>query len=180
MPAISRGRLNQIKVTHLQKTSEVRVAHQSFTRKRRMYLNAVIRNDLAYAKTVEKKVMEQLMASHQWKSMASNPSFQNSVIKWLRKGAPLSNAVHIAQKQVEYEGIKETHLVNNPRFRKPEVLRKELELLELEYQTLKLAFSQASKHKLESTARDIQQQIEVKVRAIAGHRRILEKRLVEG
>jgi len=103
--------------------------------------------------------------------------FVSDLRGYLRQGIPLSNALKISLLISDLRARKDIHLPDNPRYRKPEVLRQELEIIELEYQSLRLARKKAEEFGLREIEARLRQKISSKAKSINEYYTIFKKRL---
>jgi hypothetical protein len=91
----------------------------------------------------------------------------------------LSNALKITVLGSKFPALDSLHLPHAPKYRKPEVLASELEIIQLEYESLRLARKQAEKRGLSAIESKLRTKIASRAKLIATYKRIFSTRLVE-
>lgn len=181
MPAISGPRKAQIKRDMLAK-AKAQKAIRPLARKRAGYLEAVTLHDMPAMRQFERQLITHL-ATHSTESTRSalhNPISLREFIEDMRIGIPFSNAIHLLEMRFEYLQNPHKHIETNPRFRKPNVLRQEMEILEYAYHSLQVDHRNARKRGLTSSMEQIARELERIAKKIVYYNKIFSSgKLVE-
>lgn len=182
MPAIPGRRKNEIKRAMLSKAKLLSTPVKRTIRGRKRYLEAVLNGNKPEMRKREKEIIRTLFlnGSTLVRAGLSKKIPRDKFIHHLRKGIPLSNATHLLELFTHYLQLENTRLPQNPAYRKPSVLKMELEIYEHEYVALRLARRNALAHGYQSAAEALAKDIERIAKKIASYNRLFkEGRLVQ-
>lgn len=171
MSAINALKSSKIRLQVFSKGPKIRKVNNFFQKKRRKYLQSVIGSEKKVMIGIEQELLEKLRRDNK---IILNSSLEKMFIKYLRRGVPLNNVLLMVELQSKLlDGNK--HLPHNPRFRKKNVLETELQLLEVQYESLRLARKKALEEGLNDIAKDIAKEISFKAKSIASYKKLFSK-----
>ena len=180
MPALTKRRSVQIKRQMLSEFKKTPSTRNFFGKRRKKYMLSVVNDNLAYAEEIENSVISMLKSEESLeKSFFQDENSVRLFRDYLRLGVPLPNALNIALLTHRRKNVKNPFLERNPRYRKPEVLRAEMEINELEYESLRLGRNNAIKFGLTNYAEMLAGKMESKGRTIAAYKKVFKERLVQ-
>lgn len=160
---------------------EIRGTTNFFGRKRKNYLTAVVEGDWNAVRETETKLVERLRRekNRAINNVLSNAKLSDKLVSFLRMGIPLSNALKITILESNFPAIDSLHLPHSSRHRKPEVLRHELEIIKFEYESLRLARTNAEKFGLTAIEAKLRKKLVGRAKLIAAYQKIFSTRLIE-